>query len=155
MLIRTDILMNRIRQEADMVDDTALSDIVLMNYLNDAQKTIQNIIFQADQSNNVIVGRSIITAVPNQIEYDLPDTVYCESSIIDVHSITSDNRPTRRYEKNAFSERSAPFGYSIENRKIILNHSPTDDILIRFNERYPLIGPRIGQISNIASAAKG
>ena len=53
---RTDIIINRIREESDTIDINSIADNNVVNYLNDAQRTIQSLIFQADQLNNTFTN---------------------------------------------------------------------------------------------------
>jgi hypothetical protein len=123
--------------------------------MNDAQRTIQNIIFQADPLNNVFTSRTIITAISETVEYDLPSTVYAENSIISVWALGSNNRTTIRYDKQAFGERSVAHGYAVQNRKIIFNHAPEQNVLIIFNYRLPLMGVRSSGITAVGAAVPG
>jgi hypothetical protein len=151
MLPRTDILINRIRQESDTEDENSLSDFVMTQYLNDAQRTIQNIIFQSDQLNNVFTTYIVLTAVNGQVEYDLPSNVYAENSIISVWTLGNNNRPGIRYDKLSYGEQSLAYGYSVRNRKIVFNHAPQQDVLVIYNYRLPLMSLRAGGISGVAS----
>lgn len=151
MLNRADILINRIREESDTVDENSLSDFVMLQYLNDAQRCIQNVIFQSDQLNNVFTTYASITKVADQVEYDLPSNVYAENSIISVWTLRSGNRTGSRYLKNEYGERTHALGYSVRNRKIIFNNPPDENILVIYNYRLPAISTRVGTISNIAS----
>jgi len=150
MLPRTDILINRIRQESDTTDINALDDFTLINYINDAQRAIQSIIFQADNLNNVFVARKKIAAVPGQIEYNLPDDVYADSSIIGVFAIDSQNTVHHRYSLSTLGEHSGPFRYSVENKKIILSHEPSYDVLVQYNYRMPFCSKRAGKVTGVS-----
>ena len=150
MLARTDILLNRLRQNADIVDANSLNDVTLINYMNDAQRTIQNIIFQSDKLNNVFTKQYPLTTVSGTIEYDLPSDVYAENSLISVWSLDSSNRKGFRYDKQSFGESATPRGYSVQNRKIIFSHTPFDNILLVYNYRLPILSNRVGQVESVA-----
>ena len=151
MLIRSDLLAEQIRNESDTTDDNSLTDAILIRYMSDAQKTIQNIVFQADKLNNVFTQWATITADSSALVYDLPVDVYAENSIIAVHAIDSRGRLVRRYDKGGFGERSAGWQYSLKNRQIVLTTYPTNDILISYNYRYPTMQKRLCPIVSVAS----
>lgn len=151
MLPRTDILLNRVRREADMQDANSLSDRVLTQYLNDAQRTIQNIIFQSDKLNNVFTTYTVLQVNNNTVEYDLPSNVYAENSIISVFKLNNDtNRPTIRYEKAQYGEASVAFSYSVRNRKIIFGYPPDENVLVIYNYRLPTMAKRGAKIAGIS-----
>lgn len=147
---RTEIMLARIRQESDVTDDNSLSDFVLTNYLNDAQRAIQKIIFSNDALNNVFTNYTRLTRVTGQVEYDLPFNTYADNSIISVFALDSDNSPGTRYSKNAYGEKAQAWGYSVRNSKIIFNHVPSRDILVVYNYRLPLMGKRVASISAVS-----
>lgn len=150
MLPRTDILINRVRQESDTTDNNSLGDTVVVNYLNDAQRTIQNLIFQSDKLNNVFTTYTSIEPINGQTEYDLPSNVYAENSIISVWTLNSNNSPGQRYSKTAFGEAANIYGYSVRNNKIVFSNSPSQRVLVVYNYRLPLMGLRTAQIASIA-----
>lgn len=149
MLPKASILISRIRQESDTVDDNSLSDLVILQYLNDAQRTIQNLIHQSDQLNNVFTNTAIISRVLNQVEYDLPANVYAENSLISVWTLGSDNKPGQRYDKITYGESSLAYGYSIRNRKIVFNHEPAQNVLIVYNYRLPNMQKAGGKVDTV------
>lgn len=147
---RTDIMLNRVRQESDTADENSLSDFILTNYFNDAQRTIQKIIFSNDQLNNVFTTYTRISTVTNQVEYDLPINMYADNSIISVFLINSANEIGHRFSKNAFGEKAQAYSYSIRNKKIIFNHEPPDDVLVVYNYRYPLMSKRVAKVDSVS-----
>lgn len=154
MIPRTDILLSRIRQESDTVDENSLSDFVLTNYLNDAQRTIQNLIFQSDKLNNVFTTYTSIDPVAGQIEYDLPSNVYADNSIISVWGMNdTSNKPGQRYDKMEFGEKAPAYGYSVRNKKIIFGTEPQRRILVVYNYRLPILSLRVGKIASILGQA--
>lgn len=149
MLTRTDILINRIRQQSDTADENSLSNLVMLDYLNDAQRTIQNILFQSDRANSLFIKRQVINVIPEVIEYPLNDDLFAEGSVLDIHSIEG-NRVLRRYQKEGFGERSQAFAYVVENDGLVLNHSPQNDLLVRYVATLPSMSTRLAKVDSIS-----
>lgn len=151
MLIRSDILLTQIREESDTTDDNSLSDQILLRYINDAQKTIQNIIFQNDKLNNVFTQWKEITTNSSTLEYSLPNDVFAENSIIGVYAINSSDEVLYRYEKGGFGEKGSSRQYSLKNRKIVLSTYPTNNLLVVYNYRYSSLSKRVASVDSVAS----
>lgn len=153
-LPRIDLLINTIREESDTEDVNSISDFIITEYMNDAQREIQRVIHGVEKSIDNFIGSQIITLTPNQLTYDLSEHQLADTSIRSVHTIDTNNRIIQTLRKIGYRERTTVFGYSIENQKIVLSSDPATGggrrLLVKYNYRYPTLGLRWGKISSIS-----
>lgn len=150
MLVRNDILLNRIKSASDTLDDSTFeSPFVYSNYLEDVHKWIQKILFTSDDENNIFVKNYVIQTTPGVSTYDLPSDIFAGISINSVFSIINGTEIGRKYYPQVYGEKITPYGYTIQNNQIVFNSNPSNNILVNYNYRLPSLGLRVGKVNNI------
>ena len=78
---RLEFLINDVRDMSN-VDSSGFSDDLLSRYFNEAQSKIRNAIYIANNSANILRQFHYFSLVNGTEEYDLPERIYAENSIV-------------------------------------------------------------------------
>jgi len=152
MLQRVDHLITKVREETDNKDNETISDYEIVGYINDGQRMIQSIIFESNPSADVFVKPYAIITENDKIEYKLPSDIYAQNSVVSLGYV-SNQRILQNLRRVAFRERTVLYGYSTQRNNIILSSSPnlslSRNLLMTYYHQVPLVGQRIGQISEV------
>lgn len=132
---RTDVLINQIRtisrNNADANSVKAIDDNEILQYLNDAQDKLQNVISSKKNIAKIFVTQQIISIVANQEAYTIPDRVLLNKQIENVEfSATGNIGDYIRLEKMNFINRDTnpttyPWGYFKRGGQILLQPTPS------------------------------
>jgi hypothetical protein len=157
---RIEFLLSDVRQSTDNLDTNAVSDQELITYFNDAQDTIQALIFQANPKSNIFtkVGFIDTSASTTDNSWPLPSDIYAQNAIRFVEKLNSNSSVYDNYFAfNALQveERRVFSGYWIEDNRIYITPSSTtpntQDIRMTYFKKLPKWAKRAGQISSFSS----
>lgn len=119
------------RNNANADGTVAISDNEILQYLNDAQDRIQNLISSTKNIAKIFVTQQIISVVANQEAYSVPDRVLLNKQIESVEfSATSSVADYVRLEKLNFFNRDTnasnyPWGYIKRGNQLLLQPTPS------------------------------
>ena len=135
---RTDVLINQARlvsrNDANADGTKAISDEEILQYLNDAQDRIQNLISSTKNIAKIFATQQIISVVANQEAYSIPDRVLLNKQIEAVEfSPTGSLTDYVRLEKLNFFNRDTnattyPWGYFKRGGQIFLQPTPSSSV---------------------------
>lgn len=154
---RLDLLIKEVRQSSDTADLNSITDFELMRYFNDAQKAIQNVVYQANSSADIFVKEYLMTLEAEKQQYPLPMDIFAQNSVVSV-SLTRDGRIFQPLKRSAYREKDVVLGYSLLGKNVVFTSNPTNmgsrEALITYNYRLPVISLRVGKISAVDNNAK-
>jgi len=154
---RLELLIKEVRQSSDTDDINSISDFELMRYFNDAQKSIQNVIYQSNSSADVFVKEYLLGLEPEVQQYPLPLDIYAKNSVVSV-SLTRDGRIYQPLKRAAYREKEVVLGYSLLGNNLVLTSNPSTmsarQLIMTYNYRLPLLSLRVGKISAVDNNAK-
>lgn len=124
-------LIDQVRKQTEneeVTDFTGIQDSEFLQYLNDAQHSLQAIITQ--QYPEVFVSEEVVQAVAGQERYDLPSDCYLGNKIVNVEfSATGNEDDFYVIEQDTLKRRvpgvsSAPIRYIRQDGQILLSPQP-------------------------------
>jgi hypothetical protein len=153
---RIDFLIRQCRRETDNKDVNAISDLEILQYFNDAQRSIQNIVFSANNNADIWTKQKVLLIDSQNTVYALPDDVYAKNAITSVN-IMRDNRIIQPLRRVAFREKETLFGYSLVGSNLHLTTSPEaasiNKILLNYTARLPKLSLSCGTVDSVDTVA--
>lgn len=141
---RTEHLIYDIRESTDNLDTSGVSDNELIGYLNDGQKTIQNLIFSVNIKADLFRGEVEYPASSEGI-FDLPEDILAENAIYGVYVFTGLTYipVPRKIEAEQTS------GYLTRDRKLYVSGYPYYKVRLLYFRALPKIDKRRGKIASV------
>lgn len=153
---KLELLIQEVRDVSDTNDINSVSDFELMRYFNDAQKAIQNVIYQANSSADIFVKEYIKTITSGVQRYDLPVDIYAQNSVVSVN-LLRDGGILQTLRRVAYREKETAFGYALLGKKFILTSDrstvASSQVLLTYNYKLPTLSLRVGKISAVDDGA--
>ena len=154
---RLELLIEEIRRSTDNEDTSGISDLDIVQYLNDAQDRIQSRI--ASQFPNVFFTQTTIDLVASQEAYDLPTDIYLGTRIANLEYLYSETSndyaqlPSKTLADRSTSyESDFPAFYIRRNNDILINPIPqvarTDGLRLTYQHKLRTLDIRRGEISS-------
>lgn len=156
---RLEFLLTSVRRSTDNVQTSAITDAEMVEWFNDGQKLIQNLIFKSNPKADIFKEVETYDAVASQ-EYDLPADIYAVNAIsmVEVNSgnniaINGGFWPIDRIDE---INRPTIFGYIVRDNKVILtgfldNNSNVTQVRITYFKALPRVDKRWGTIQTVNS----
>lgn len=149
---RLELLIKEVRDASDTNDLNSVTDFEIMRYFNDAQKAIQNVIYQANSSADVFVKEYLKTITSGTQRYDLPIDIYAQNSVVSVN-LLRDSSIIQNLRRVAYREKETAFGYSLLGKKFVLTSDPSttasSQVLLTYNYKLPMLSLRVGKVSAV------
>ena len=151
---RIDFLIRQCRRATDNKDINALVDFEIIQYFNDAQRSIQNIIFQANGSADIFSRTKNLTLTANQTTVPLPVDIYAQNSVYDVFMLASiGGNIIQHIRRVSPKERDTIFGYVLQGKNLLLttnlNNSATNNLAINYEAKLPIFSPILSTVRSI------
>lgn len=154
---KLELLITEVRESSDTKDLNSVTDFELMRYFNDAQKAVQNVIFQANSSADIFVKEYIKSLVADVQRYDLPLDIYAQNSVVSVNYLR-DGKILQNLRRVAYREKETAFGYSLLGKKFVLTSNPSttasSQVLLTYNYKLPELSLRVGKIADVDDVTK-
>lgn len=155
---RLEFLITSVRRSTDNVQTAAITDAEMVEWFNDGQKLIQNLVFKANSKADIFKAVETYDAVSSQ-EYDLPDDIYATNAIsmVEINSGNNTGINGGFYPIDRVDEANRPtiFGYFIRNSKIILTGYQDDanvaQVRVTYFRSLPRVDKRWGTIQTVNS----
>lgn len=141
---RTDFLITKVRQNTNLTDRNGVAETEVLRHLNDAQRTIQSIIYQAELEPDLFVATVEVT--PEEVTEELPSDVFAGNAILYVEPVGR----MKKLTKIQSYERGNLTGYFIENNTIGFTTgllSQYGSFKVKYFKRLPTLDIRRGKIS--------
>lgn len=136
---------------------SAITDAEMIEWFNDGQKLIQNLIFKSNPKADIFKGEKLYSATADGI-YELPSDIYSVNAISAVevssgHSTSDFVNLDRVDERN----KNEVFGYYIQDKKLILTgcstYYPFSSLRVTYFKALPRFDKRWAKITSIAPGA--
>lgn len=157
---RMEFLLTSVRRSTDNVQTSAITDAEMIEWFNDGQKLIQNLIFKNNFKADIFKEVEEYDAVADGV-YDLPDDIYSVNSLSLVEATyglwdsTEENRnylPIKRVDE---TERSYLAGYFTRNGQIIFTGYQSNyqftKVRVTYFKALPRFDKRWGEIQTVTS----
>lgn len=141
---RAELLITKIRANTNLTDRNGVTDATILHHLNDAQKTIQSLIKQAELEPDLFIGTEIVT--PEEVTADLPIDTFAANFILQV----APEGRVQKLDKIQSYERGNKRGYFVENNTIGFSSGlidSYDSFTLKYFRRLPEIDIRRGLIT--------
>jgi hypothetical protein len=152
MMQRLSFLINKVRENTNLTDKNGMSDAQVIRHFEDAQKTIQSIIHQAELEPDLFVKTKVITVTSGEVTADLPADVFRDNAILYV-TISDKTKPLTKIQSY---ERGSRQGYFLENKTIgfstalLLSYSTFN---VKYFRRLPTLDIRRGKLSVVGASS--
>ena len=152
-LRRLELLVTEVRESSDTKDLNSIGPYELMRYFNDAQKTIQKIIFASNPSADIFVKQANYPVQgSSQVAFDLPEDIYAHSSVSNVNTV-KDGSIAQTLTRVAYREKQTLWGYSILDKQIVLTSAPQistiSNLLVNYVYKLPTMSYRLGKVTSV------
>lgn len=154
---RLELLINEIRRSTDNEDASGISDLDIVQYLNDAQGRIQSRI--TSQFPNVFLTDSNIDLVASQEVYSLPSDIYLGTRIVNLEYLFSDEAldyaqltSKTLADRYTASETDFPSFYIRRDNDILINPIPqvsrTSGLRLTYQHSLRTLDLRRGEVTS-------
>lgn len=156
---RLEFLLNSVRRSTDNVQTSAITDAEMIEWFNDGQKLIQNLIFKMNTKGDIFQAVEVYDANTDGV-YDLPEDIFALNAISLVEASlgqgTNDNDgfvPINRVDE---SDRAYLSGYFVRNGQIIFTGNqaafhPYQQVRVTYYRKMPRFDKRWGTIQTVNS----
>jgi hypothetical protein len=146
---RTEYLINALRRSTDNVQTAAIEDAELIEYYNDGQKLIQNLVFKYNPKADIFKAVEVYDATADGV-YDLPEDIYAVNALSLVEATVglwddTDNEGYVKIDRVDEDCRSYLAGYFIRDNQIIFTGS---------NQNYQFVKVRLTYFKKLARMDK-
>lgn len=147
---RLEYLITSVRRSTDNVQTSAITDAEMIEWFNDGQKLIQNIIFKSNPKADIFKAEKVYTANASGV-YDLPSDIYAGNavSMVEVSSSWSSAKYITLDRVDEMN-REEIYGYFIRDNQLILTGCQTDypfsSLRITYFKKLPRFDKRWGKI---------
>lgn len=144
--------MNKVRENTNLTDKNGMGDSQVLRHFNDAQKTIQSLIYQAELEPDLFVLTTLITVAAGEVTADLPTDVFKDNAVLYVTPYGRNKKLSRiqSYERG-FRE-----GYFLENNEIGFSNgllSRYTQFNVKYFRRIPVLDLRRGKLSVVGASS--
>lgn len=154
---RLELLIKEIRRSTDNEDTSGISDLDIVQYLNDAQDRIQSRI--TSQFPNVFLTNSTIDLVASQENYSLPSDIYLGTRIVNLEFLYTETAleyaqltSKTLADRYTASESSFPAFYIRRDNEILINPIPqtarTAGLRLTYQHKLRTLDIRRGEITS-------
>jgi hypothetical protein len=156
---RLEFLLNSLRRSTDNVQTSAITDAEMVEWYNDGQKLIQNLIFKMNPKADIFQAVEVYDANQEGV-YDLPEDIYAVNAISLVEASIgqdmNDNDGFFPISRVDDSDRTYLAGYFIRNSQLIFTGNqatfhPYTQIRVTYFRALPRVDKRWGEIQTVNS----
>lgn len=142
---RLEYLLKAVRRSTDNVNTAAIQDSEFIEYYNDGQKLIQNLIFKSNVKCDLFRG---IRDYPLSADgnYTLPDDIFAVNALYLVQ-ISNDQQYWRSIDREDLNSRVS--GYSVRDNILTIMANTATTVRVHYFKALPKFDKRWGQISII------
>lgn len=145
---RLELLEKEVRESTDTVDENSLNTYELMRYFNDGQKLLQKILYTANQSADLFIRSENIAVTSGVKSYPLPDDIYARNSVVGL--MTANGHKITRMSPQ---ELQNMYGYALYGKNIMLSFDPTENLVLDYVYKLPVISFRLAQVDTFDTGA--
>lgn len=150
-----EFLVREARRKTNTLDPSAISNIEVASYFDDAQKYIQSLIIHGGNASEVFSKSVAYELTPGVNAYNLPPDCHAWSSISSVH-LMNGNRILSTLRRVDYRERSSRYGYSILGKQLILSTDPSlglsRQLLVIYNAANNPLSVPVGTLTTITGS---
>jgi len=132
------------------------SDDLLLLYFNEAQESIRNVIYTANNEANILKDRYYLDLIAGQQDYVLPSRIYAVNSILTAKICSESEFAINRFTPLRYinyKDIGNEYGYSLLNNRLIFssNNSYADRARIEliYNSLLPKLAKRSGIVETV------